>query len=372
MILQDFITKYTGKKIDFDGSFGAQCMDLYRFYVKEVWGVKQTPGVIGAYQVFGSLPAGFDKFTTGTPQVGDVITWSEKQVKFGHIAIVTEVNAFGFKCFEQNAPIGGACRIGSYNYKNIIGWFRPKQSLNKTFMKITIIANKISWPSLQAKVDQLKQKFITDSTNKFEPVFEIKRTNFDNIPLSPFKNSKSVDINWYRNNITPLATGEATLLLMNPEDYPNGLTWGFMTYGDSGKPVRIEVSSLEINDDFVQRAFHEISHALLFLSDQPDVSPVDPTDALVHYYLYQNPQQFKQLMDYIDWPAVQRKLATIKPPQRIKVRQVGWTAPDPEKGLYVPFDSLESQAIVLAKINEVLPNYELDTSKEYNLGKRPF
>lgn len=247
-------------------------------------------------------------------------------------------------------------------------------SLSKTFMKITIVANKINWTTLPAKLEQLKQKFLADSSGKFEPVFDVKQTNFDNVPLSPFiNNTKCVDINWYRTNITPLATGEATLLLLNPDQYPNGNTWGYMTYGDTNQPVRMEVMALENEGNvFVERAFHEICHALLFLSGQNDVSPVNPNDALVHYYLYQNPPQYKALMDYIDWSAVQRKLTTIKPLQKIKIRQVGWNVPDKEKGLYVPFDTLEHQALVLAKINEVLPSYELDNTKEYNLGKRPF
>lgn len=133
MTLQEFINKYTGKRVNFDGAFGAQCVDLYRFYIKEVWQLPQTPRVVGAFQIFGSLPPGFDKFTSGVPQAGDVIIWNEKHIKNGHVAVVTAADQSGFNAFQQNGPksdtngvTGSPCNIARYSYKNIIGWFHPK------------------------------------------------------------------------------------------------------------------------------------------------------------------------------------------------------------------------------------------------------
>lgn len=126
MTLQEFINIYTGKKLDFDGQYGAQCVDLYRFYLRDVLGKSQTPGVVGAFQIFNTLPAGYDKFTTGIPLPGDVITWNENQVKNGHVAVVVSADANGFRAFQQNAPkTGDPCNTAKYTYKNIIGWFRP-------------------------------------------------------------------------------------------------------------------------------------------------------------------------------------------------------------------------------------------------------
>lgn len=137
MTLQEFINKYNGKKVDFDGHFGNQCMDLYRFYVKEVWAQPQTPGVVGAFQVFDTLDSGYEKIKIGgqsIPKPGDVITWNEKLVKNGHIAIVISATATGITVFQQNAPkTGDACNIAKYNYKNVIGWFHPKgEKMNQT------------------------------------------------------------------------------------------------------------------------------------------------------------------------------------------------------------------------------------------------
>lgn len=129
MTLQDFINKYKGKKIDWDGQFGAQCVDLYRFYVKEVWGKSQTPGVGGASQIFDSLkPADFYKernTPAGIPKPGDVITWDENYTKHGHVGVVVSADVKSITVFEQNNPLGGPCQIGTHSYNHIIGWFRP-------------------------------------------------------------------------------------------------------------------------------------------------------------------------------------------------------------------------------------------------------
>ena len=62
MTLEDFIITYIGKKVDFDGSYGAQCVDLFRQYNKDVWGNPHTGAVKGAkdfLSVF--LPISFEE-----------------------------------------------------------------------------------------------------------------------------------------------------------------------------------------------------------------------------------------------------------------------------------------------------------------------
>lgn len=308
MTLQEFIAKYNGKKVDFDGKFGAQCMDLYRFYLQEVWQKPQTPAVASAYMVFDTIDSNeYDKFTHGELKVGDVVVWNQHFGPDGHIAIVENPSdPTSIVVFGQNDPLGAVSKLSRHTYANILGWFRPKNPVAKTFMAITVVANKNTWSNLPAKLQELKQMFITASNNKFEPVFDIKQSNFNPIPLAPFlgqEGTKSVDVNWYRQNITPLATGQATLFLMNEADYNNGLTWGFMTYGDPRRPVRIEVSAKQDGaDQFVERSFHEISHCLQFLTGQPDRT---------HELLYQATPQLQTLMDYIDQKKLQEQLVLI-------------------------------------------------------------
>lgn len=143
MTLQDFLNKYIGKHWDFDGAYGPQCMDLYRFYVRDVWQLPQTKPVVGAHQVFAGLDQNvFIKVAANSgekPRVGDVIIWNEDYVKNGHIAIVTKVTASSFESLEQNNPTNSVARLVNHTYgKSIIGWFRPK-SINNQNMKLPLL-----------------------------------------------------------------------------------------------------------------------------------------------------------------------------------------------------------------------------------------
>lgn len=130
MILDEFIANNNGKKIDFDGAFGAQCVDLYRFYLQDVLNTPQTPSVVGAYQIFDNAPD--DKFLkikntpAGIPLKGDIMIWDKSYGGFGHVGVITEANVNTFKAFEQNDPINSACQIKEYTYKQVIGWIRFK------------------------------------------------------------------------------------------------------------------------------------------------------------------------------------------------------------------------------------------------------
>lgn len=308
MTLKDFITKYNGQFKDWDGHYGAQCVDLYRFYVDEVWNKPQTPAVKSAYQIFDSLDTTqYDKFTSGEIKVGDVMIWTNKYGKDGHVAIVENPSdTQTFVAFGQNDPVGSVSKLSRYKYSNLKGWFRPKNPLAKTFMAVTVVANKNNSTTLPAKLETIKQRMISLSDGKFEPVFNIIKTEFSNIPLSPPVPGmpNAVDVNWYRKNITPLATGQATMFLINPEDYPNGNTYGYMTWGDTGRPVRMEMAKAENDPSFEDVFIHELGgHALQFLTGQPDIT---------HALLLQNPPKFKELMQYVDQLKLQQALVKIK------------------------------------------------------------
>ena len=97
MNLEEFVNKYNGKKVDFDGAFGAQCVDLFRQYNKDVWGNPHTGAVEGAKDLFlnyDNLPIE-RKFLELNPvnskiiEEGDVAVWgASSSNKYGHVAIV--------------------------------------------------------------------------------------------------------------------------------------------------------------------------------------------------------------------------------------------------------------------------------------------
>lgn len=131
-MLQDFIKKYDGQGIDFDGSFGNQCVDLYRQYVKEVVKAPQSPSVVGAKDIWNNyLSQYFDRVEntpSAVPRSGDIVIWGDKIGEFGHVAIFIEGNAVKFKSFDQNFPVGTKCHVQEHTYKGVLGWLAPKPS----------------------------------------------------------------------------------------------------------------------------------------------------------------------------------------------------------------------------------------------------
>lgn len=132
MTLQDFITKYNGKYLDFDGYYGAQCVDALQFYAKEVVG---APAFTGNAK---DIPNTYDKnFYTwipnsisAVPQSGDIIIWgSSVGGGYGHIAVCQSANILSFTSFEQNWPLNTPCHSQTHNdlYKGVLGWLRPKK-----------------------------------------------------------------------------------------------------------------------------------------------------------------------------------------------------------------------------------------------------
>lgn len=134
MYFRDFLNKYMGKYIDYDGAYSAQCVDLFRQFNKEVLGIAQPRGVNGAkdfwknYSTDPNLYNNFDKIAntpTFVPQEGDVAVWGNGA--YGHIAICTGVGDVNtFESFDQNYPTGSVCKKVKHNYTGFLGVFRPK------------------------------------------------------------------------------------------------------------------------------------------------------------------------------------------------------------------------------------------------------
>lgn len=134
-----FRNKWLGKGIDYDNSYGFQCVDVYRMYVKEVLECLQSPSVKGAVNIWTTyLTEFFDKIekkSDNYPQQGDVVIWNIGT--YGHIAICDHADVNSLTCFEQNWSEGGTSKDGTgvselrvHNYTKILGWLRPKKSTN--------------------------------------------------------------------------------------------------------------------------------------------------------------------------------------------------------------------------------------------------
>ena len=138
MTFDEFIKKWNGKGIDFDGAYGDQCMDLMHQYCVEVLGLSDgrilaASAAKDVYLNFANIFGNqyFDQIKntpTGIPQKGDIILWGTGLGPDGHVAIFVGGDANKFKSFDQNFPIGSKCHLQDHNYTGLLGWLHPKNS----------------------------------------------------------------------------------------------------------------------------------------------------------------------------------------------------------------------------------------------------
>ena len=133
MTLDEFVKNYEGKQIDYDKAFGAQCVDLFRQYSKEVLGIKEHTGAVeGAkdlYLNFDKMPLMTKHFQkVYTPHKGDIVVFnSNKTNKYGHVAIVLFASNRSIVVFEQdgfNQSKGSYINI--WDYERVLGFLRRK------------------------------------------------------------------------------------------------------------------------------------------------------------------------------------------------------------------------------------------------------
>lgn len=136
--LGKFIDKWNGEYLDYDKSFGYQCVDLVRSYVEEVHNLKPyaaIPSTGSAKNIFKNFKDNqvFKKVyntPTGIPAIGDIIFWDWRWPVTGwdgHVAIVTGANVNNFIVFGQNYGQPNFCRYQNYkDYRGVLGWLVRK------------------------------------------------------------------------------------------------------------------------------------------------------------------------------------------------------------------------------------------------------
>ncbi len=139
MNFDQFINAHLGKAMDYDDSSGVQCVDLIKYYLDEVFGLK--PGSLGDareyYEKFNDkehtiLRNNFTRIANDpdfVPQKGDITVWGadvSSSHDCGHIAIAKGVgNTSEFYTYDQNWN-GKACHEVKHTYKAFLGVLRPK------------------------------------------------------------------------------------------------------------------------------------------------------------------------------------------------------------------------------------------------------
>lgn len=140
----EFIKTHVGKALDYDGVTGVQCVDLAKYYLDEVFGIK--PGAWGDahayYDNYNNLPELKKNFTRiantpdFVPKKGDIMVWatSLSSSGCGHIAICTgEGDTKKFASYDQNwTGNHDACTKITHNYDHVLGVLRPKDQTKVT------------------------------------------------------------------------------------------------------------------------------------------------------------------------------------------------------------------------------------------------
>ena len=125
----NWATSQVNKSLDYDGKYGAQCVDLIAYYYKYLG--TSTPGGNGVDYSWNRLPSGWSriKYSSGVkPQAGDIAVWNNGT--YGHVGIVTNVYSSGFDTIEQNYS-GQWCEKVSRSYSaarqknNLVCFIRP-------------------------------------------------------------------------------------------------------------------------------------------------------------------------------------------------------------------------------------------------------
>ena len=145
MTFDEFVKKYNGKSIDYDGAYGVQCTDLIKLYVEKVFGVSAGSASWGnAKYYYTNTPAKLKNITTKiantasfVPKKGDIMVWNGNVGGgAGHVAICTgEGTTSYFYSYDQNWN-GKAMHKVKHSYDNVYGVLRPKDQ-----SKIVTVSN---------------------------------------------------------------------------------------------------------------------------------------------------------------------------------------------------------------------------------------
>ncbi len=142
MTLNEFVNKYNGKLIDYDGQNGGQCVDVFRQLCQEVFNIPHTGscstsgGAKDLFLDYNKMPLEKKYFKLIPKAVVfipiwdklkpcDVAVWdSTESNKYGHVAIVLGELGNDIIVFEQNGFKQDGCKINLRSKKNLLGVLR--------------------------------------------------------------------------------------------------------------------------------------------------------------------------------------------------------------------------------------------------------
>ena len=137
MTLEEFVKNYNGRKVDWDKVYGPQCVDLFRQYNYDVWGIKEHTGSCATsggakdlYLDYDKMPLEKKYFKRGPGRscvAGDVLIWNGSATnKYGHVAICLGKLGNSLIIFEQDGFKQDGAKINVRSRDNLLGYLRKK------------------------------------------------------------------------------------------------------------------------------------------------------------------------------------------------------------------------------------------------------
>lgn len=131
----NFITQYNNKYLDYDGRYGAQCVDLYNFYTSKFAGGDPMMGRVGyAADIFNNYDSrAFNRLGNNqSGRMGDVAVFNfGPGTPSSHVAIVVGDNGNGtLRVLHSNAGPGGSAGnsiISNISKGTLMGYLRPNK-----------------------------------------------------------------------------------------------------------------------------------------------------------------------------------------------------------------------------------------------------
>jgi hypothetical protein len=133
---KQWLDSTNGKKIDADGAYGAQCVDLIKDYFPKVLGIPAIRN--NAKDYWTNYPTAhltrIQNTASFVPKRGDIAVWGTGVGQYGHIAVCEgEGNVNWFVSLDQNWPFSDGTTPAKYirhTYSGFLGVLRPKKDVN--------------------------------------------------------------------------------------------------------------------------------------------------------------------------------------------------------------------------------------------------
>lgn len=123
-----WVQSQVGKAIDYDGAYGAQCVDLIQAYYAYL-GVSPVSGN-GADYATNTLPAGFARYQGAVPQKGDILVYSGNAGNpYGHVAIFESARVTYHQNYDNDQHVRKVTNVAYNGFSNPYwGVIRPSFS----------------------------------------------------------------------------------------------------------------------------------------------------------------------------------------------------------------------------------------------------